>query len=121
MKIHAGWGLGSCLLVFLIGCSDEKAPECPSTGTTLTYTSFGHSFMDTYCASCHAASVTGTARQGAPTDQVFDTLAQVRAKSDDIMHEAVVEKEMPYGSASKKPTDAERAQLGEWLACGAPE
>jgi uncharacterized membrane protein len=119
MKMHTRYAIVSCFLVLAGACgSDAKGPECPPTKTSLTYTNFGQAFMTTYCASCHAGSVTGAARQGAPTGDVFDTLSQIHAKSDDIIHEVAVEKSMPYGAASKKPTDAERQQLGEWLACG---
>lgn len=110
-------------LVFLAcACGgDGKEPVCPTEGTSLTYNNFGRAFLTTYCSSCHAATVTGAARQNAPSGDVFDTLAQVKAKSDEVVHEVTVEKSMPYGSASKKPTDAERVQLGEWLVCGGAE
>jgi uncharacterized membrane protein len=120
-------GLSASILTLVCAmlgaCGSDPAssgPECP-TGSTLTYADFGKPFLTKYCSSCHAATLTGSARQAAPADDVFDTAAQVRAKSDEVIHEVSVEKSMPFGTASLKPSDAEREQLGEWVACGAPD
>lgn len=87
--------------------------------STLTYASFGQNFLSTYCLGCHGGTVTGAARMGAPTDAVFDTLAEVKAESRKLMSEVVTKRTMPFGNA-KKPTDAERTEFGQWLSCGAP-
>jgi uncharacterized membrane protein len=97
------------------GSNSSTAGSC----TTLTYANFGQHFVTTYCAGCHAGSVTGAARQGAPTKDVFDTLTEVKSASRDMVREVVTKRTMPYGGATK-PSDAERTQLGEWLGCGAP-
>jgi uncharacterized membrane protein len=92
---------------------------CPS-GNTLTYDSFGRNFMQTYCTRCHSTALTGAARQGAPDDHNFDTLAGILDMPDHIDHEAAagpaaVNTAMPPDGA--KPSAAERQQLGQWLAC----
>jgi uncharacterized membrane protein len=107
------------------GHEEEGKPTgatCP-TDQTLTYENFGRDFMETYCLSCHGAAVTGDARQGAPSDHNFDTIDEVRGFADHIDQYAgagpnAVNEEMP--DADPVPTEDERRQLSEWLACGAP-
>jgi len=75
--------------------------------------------MTEYCASCHAASVTGTARKGAPTNDVFDTVTQIRNAKSELLKEVVTMKSMPP-SGSAQPSTSERTLLAEWLNCDAP-
>lgn len=126
MKLHQTWLFASVLALVcttLCACGSDPAssgPECPS-GSTLTYAAFGKPFLTKYCSSCHAATLHGSARQAAPADDVFDTVAQVRAKSDELIHEVSVEKSMPFGPTSLKPSGSDREQFGQWVACGAPD
>ena len=95
---------------------------CPTT-QTLTYANFGQAFFTSYCQRCHASAVTGLARMGAPADHVFDQVEDVRLLSDHIDELAAagpasVNTQMPPDAPL--PTEQERRQLGEWLACGAP-
>jgi hypothetical protein len=60
---------------------------------------------------------------GAPSDHTFDMKQDIQLLSEHIDELAAagpdaVNIEMPPDGA--KPTEAERRQLGEWLACGAP-
>jgi uncharacterized membrane protein len=117
-------GVGAALLIVLGGCGDDEPDDAPSDGcadTTLTYANFGKSFVSSYCASCHAATVTGTARLGAPVDDVFDTRAQIVAKAAELKEQVVVMKTMPFGNGTPKPSDVDRVKFGQWLACGTPE
>ena len=57
---------------------------------------FGKPFMDKYCATCHAASKTGTARNGAPKEDVFDTLAQIKADKGELNMVVVEDESMPW-------------------------
>ncbi len=89
-----------------------------------TAQSFGTAFLQTYCLSCHSASLTGDARQGATEGVNFDTLEDVRRQTEMIdIHAAAGPKatntQMPP-SKSPQPTQQEREKLGQWLACGAP-
>lgn len=95
---------------------------CPP-GSTLRYEEFGRDFASTYCTSCHASTRTGSARNGAPIGFDFDTVEGIRLRRDRI--DAVagagptrINTFMPL--ASPAPSDEEREQLAEWLACGAP-
>lgn len=98
------------------GEGEEITASCPTEGTTLTYDNFGKAFFDTYCNSCHSAE--GAARQGAPSGDVFDTQDAIVGDKGEIYEvSAGSNPSMPPGGG---PSDAERAQLAEWLACGAP-
>ncbi len=107
------------------GHEDEGPPSgatCPEN-STLTWDTFGKGFMESYCTRCHATSVTGSARQGAPSDHNFESAALVRMQLEHIDQLAAAgpdstNTEMPLGDPT--PTESERQQLGEWLACGAP-
>jgi hypothetical protein len=97
--------------------------DCP-TGSTLTYANFGQAFFASYCQRCHGSTVTGLARMGAPEDHAFDTLQDIRFLSAHIDQLAAAGPEsvntaMPPDAPA--PAEAERRQLGEWLACDAPE
>ncbi len=93
------------------------------TSSTLTYATFGQSFMTSYCTRCHASTISGVARNGAPVSVNLDSLTGIRAHLSDIDAQAAAGPDrtnafMPLGSL--KPTQAEREQLGAWLACDAP-
>jgi uncharacterized membrane protein len=79
--------------------------------------------MDGFCARCHAATVVGGARFGAPSSATYDDVESIRASSAEIDRRAAAgpdasNTDMPRGAPL--PAEAERRQLGEWLACGAP-
>ncbi len=95
-----------------LGGGGEPAPVgCPPGGTALTYSNFGAPFMAKYCTGCH-----GNAK---PAAGVF--LTSPRAIRE---HQFSIDESAGAGS-TMPPTDgpatAERAQLTEWLACGAPD
>jgi uncharacterized membrane protein len=111
-----------------VACGGEEEGQtsgatCP-TGSALTYDTFGSSFMGQYCTSCHSSALSGSARNGAPSNLNFDTLAALHeVDSEEIDAEAAagpssVNTSMPPGEP--KPSEAERRLLGEWLACGLP-
>jgi cytochrome c5 len=92
--------------------------EGPTAGT------FGRAFLETHCLSCHSASVTGAAREGAPRGVDFDTPEAVRQWASAIdSHSAAgpsaVNTSMPPASRPAPSMD-ERVRLGQWLSCGAP-
>lgn len=85
---------------------------CPPT-QTLTYANFGEPFMSKYCTSCH---------NGRESPNLA-SVGSIRSHRADVDTEAAAgpnatNTSMPEGSTT--PTDEERRQLGEWLACGAP-
>jgi uncharacterized membrane protein len=107
----------------LVGCGGSATgTPCP-TDSTLTAENFGNDFMSRYCTRCHASSLKGSARQGAPSDANFDTLAAVRKDAEEIDRWSgagpnAENTSMPPNAPA--PTTAERQKLSEWLACGAP-
>ena len=80
--------------------------------------------MEDYCTRCHSSALVGAARNGAPSDHNFDTLANIHDTAlEHIDEEAAagpdhVNTSMP--PSGPRPTEAERQKLGEWLACDAP-
>lgn len=115
-------------LAAVSGCADEPLfgppteSACPP-GSSLTYDGFGRPFMETYCNRCHSSELTGSDRMGAPSFHDFDTLFGIKAVSNHIdltaaAGPAVTNDSMPPDGA--KPTEAERIQLGEWIACDMP-
>jgi len=111
------------------GPDDHNAEVGPMTGatcpdgSTLTYDSFGKKFMQDYCLGCHSSSVKGAARNGAPDDHNFDSLAEISLLKNHIDELAGSGPEatndiMPPAQVTKKPTLEERKKLSEWLACG---
>ncbi len=114
------------------GCGSEDNPVfgpptasvCPTGGTALTYENFAKPFMETYCTRCHDSDLVGAQRQGAPSFHDFDTLCGIAAVSDHIDETTAagpgaINDGMPNEGIT--PTEAERYQLGEWIACGMPE
>jgi uncharacterized membrane protein len=114
------------LAAAVAACSDPDPTPTGSTcpaGSTLTYESFGQAFMESYCTRCHASDLHGADRHGAPLYHDFDTLDGILAVADHVDEWAAagpdaVNRLMP--PSGEAPTDDERYQLGEWLACGAP-
>ena len=99
---------------------------CPDNPADVpTYDNFGREFMEQYCTGCH--SIQATDRHGAPADQNFDTEADVKKHAAAIDAEAAAgpnatNTSMPEiaGPVHVGPTQAEREQLGRWLACMQP-
>ena len=79
---------------------------CP-TDSTLTYANFGQAIIASSCLSCH------TNRQRPR----LDTQAAIQANTGSLIELAVYTDAMPKDGDL---TTAQRMQLGEWLACGAP-
>lgn len=113
--------VAACSMSYAACGADGKHvdPACTESGA-LTYANFGKQFVAEYCASCHAGSAQGAARQGAPANVVFDSLAQIQADAHAVENDVVELKVMPFGQSTKHPSDAERTQFGHWLNCGAP-
>jgi uncharacterized membrane protein len=107
------------LAAIAAGCNLVTIDEypCPKGGTTLTYDNFGKGFFIAYCNTCHSAP--DGQRNGAPDDEVFDSVEEIRAHAATIFIDAATTNDaMPPGPYP--PPIAARDQLAEWLACGAP-
>jgi uncharacterized membrane protein len=86
---------------------------------------FGKTFFLNYCVSCHASTKEGAARSGAPRGFDWDSASSIRAQLYAIDDAAAAgpresHDDMPPSDAPRRPTHAERALLGRWIACGAP-
>jgi hypothetical protein len=107
---------------------------CPDPDPmTLTYDNFGKPFMEKYCTWCHNSTLTRSKRNGAPLYHDFDSLLGVLQTPDHIDQQTGIGPKAsndfmppdrcpaePGGSLSvdcQKPTDDERRQLAEWIAC----
>jgi hypothetical protein len=113
-------GLGACGSE---GGGDPTGSTCPEAGTAHTWDNFGNQFFAFYCRDCHSSTKTGDDRGGAPSDVNFDSVEEVRLHAAHIDSWAaagttVVNTSMP--PEDPRPSEAERRQLGEWLACDAP-
>jgi len=94
------------LLAFLVACSSSQPTGITATcDTTLTYANFGSAFISDNCLSCHATKERPT----------LSTQAQVQQNLSKILDEAVYTTSMPEDSDM---SNADRQQLGNWLACG---
>jgi cytochrome c5 len=98
----------------------DSGATCPDD-STLTYDNFGKAFMTNYCSRCHSSKVTGAARNMAPADHNFDTLAEIDLLAKHIDEYAAsgpdhTNTKMP--PSGTKPSLEERQKLGEWLVCG---
>jgi len=88
-----------------------------TTGSALSYTSFGGSFLLKYCRSCHSASVTEVHRQGATTGVNFDSAREAQVWRSAILGRLGGDKKMPpAGDIDAQDLKAAK----EWLGCGAP-
>lgn len=91
--------------------------EDPCQGVPeLTWRNWGQGFVTENCQGCHASTVTGERRQGAPTDVVFDTPAEVWSWATSIVAIATGEGAAmpPQGGVS----EIDRERLRWWLECG---
>ena len=115
----------SLLLVLLALAACGRPDPIPTGSTcppdnTLTYDNFGAPFMESYCTRCHDQDKHGAERHGAPIYHDFDTLYGILVVASHVDREAAagpnaINRLMPYDG--DKPTDDERYQLGQWLAC----
>lgn len=97
--------------------ADDGGVDRATNPNAVTYENFGQGFFETWCQSCHAAAVTD--RNGAPDDIFFDTRDDIwRLRTQVYAQAAGANASMPIGPHG--PSDVEREELADWLACGAP-
>jgi uncharacterized membrane protein len=99
--------------------NSSSGSTCP-TGSTLAYESFGRNFFATYCVRCHGSDKVAADRHGAPTGYNWDEYDSIALHATEIDAMAAggprrINTTMPPGDPL--PGDAERRQLGQWLAC----
>lgn len=115
MKRNLLVGLG----LLLAACGSSGSGSSGATGdagTTgascadLTYDTFGKTFLDTYCISCHGSAL-------AEQNIRFDTLAGLTSHKSKALSEVSSGGMPPRGATS--PSSDERAMFEEWIQCGA--
>jgi uncharacterized membrane protein len=112
------------LALALAACTGTPSGATCPTDNAPDYATFGKPFIDKYCTDCHSAASSN--RHGAPTDENFDSEADVKAHASDIDEAAAKgpsadNTAMPdmSGDVHSPPTDAERVTLGQFIACEA--
>lgn len=96
-----------------------KTPlEC-SSGTALTWGSFGQFFFEKYCTSCHSKYLDESARGGTPMKSNFDTHQDITIYRTKILELAGKKIGAKMPPSDIVPLD-ERTALIEYLNCGAP-
>ena len=112
------------LFLFLVAACNSDGDD-DSTGSAadacdgaaiVAWDNFGQGFLRENCASCHAATVKGDARNDAPPDVTFDTKEQVWAWALAILSMATGDD--PLMPPDGGPSDDDRTRLYWWLACG---
>lgn len=105
------------------GPGGPTGATCP-VDSPYTYANFAHDFFSNYCVRCHGSTVVGAARNGAPDDRNFDTYTGVLSTDAALMDSVAaagpngVNTFMPR--SDPRPTNKERYEFGEWLACHRP-
>ncbi len=112
-------------LLWWTACGGEAPPAPPpSTNTTeeacgseMTWNGVGQGFLLSYCTACHAETVQGGLRYGAPEGIDFDSLTSTRTWDERIRVRTVETQDMPPAGG---PSDTERELFAAWLDCGLP-
>ena len=113
------------LLLALSACGEKIDPLQPSTDVVEDIPPDGISWcrhiepmMKNFCTDCHASSLAGPARNGAPASSNFDTYASTFARAD------AAQKKMTDGLMPPPPArifTADKKLFGEWISTGRRE
>lgn len=102
------------------GCPSLSAPQA-SPGDPIdgdTFTGYAQPMFQQFCTRCHASTLTGAARNGAPVGFDWDVESAVRAQLPRIRGAVGVLNFMPLNEP--RPTCADRQRLVRWIDAGAP-
>jgi hypothetical protein len=126
--IESAWfratlAVGLFVSATVVGCSsdsgddsgDSRDPVDCSTGAIPTFSSLDFST----CTGCHSSELSGSARDGAPSDINFDVYASAKTHASHAVSE-IDEGAMPPSSLPK-PSQAVVDAIARWAACGTPE
>jgi len=125
--------LVTMLVLSTLACAGDGSPDpmvvdegpwttlvdrpCPED-SFLSWENFGDPFMRNWCTGCHSVSLLEAERGAAPMGIDFNSPDGVKSHLERVWVRAGDEnRTMPPAGG---PGAAERALLGEWLACGAP-
>jgi uncharacterized membrane protein len=102
------------------GCPTLTAPQAnpgdPIDGDTLA--TFAQPLFDQFCTRCHASTLTGDDRSGAPVGFDWDVEASIRAELPRIRNAVGVFNFMPFNAPLL--SCEQRQRLVRWIDAGAP-
>lgn len=102
------------------GCPPHRTPLAqpgePIDGDT--YASFAMPLFQSFCVRCHATTVTGDDRNGAPVDYDWDDETSVRAHLAEIRNAIGVLNFMPLTPPA--PSCDQRRRMVRWIDAAAP-
>lgn len=102
--------------LLLIGCGEDvPAIDCDTTDVP----AYAEVSIWPSCTNCHASTLTGADRMGAPEGVDYDTYEAAVANADAAVEE-VAEGKMPYPDGSGV-SEEEKQSLYAWVECGTPE
>jgi mono/diheme cytochrome c family protein len=103
-------------LSFVVACGGDdgdSGPDCTDTMAQMR----GATVISTTCQSCHAGTVTGTDRGGAPDAITFDDAADIDAQEARIRARAIDKSPTPMPPAPGSLSAAQIADLEAYLDC----
>ncbi len=105
------------IALLLFACAPVQQPSTSTCEDApyADYASFGDGFVVENCQVCHASTVMGEDRIGAPEDVTFDDAASVWAHARRVLDRAGVEP--PTMPPEGGTTESDRALLRAWLEC----
>jgi uncharacterized membrane protein len=107
--------LSVLLALLFVGCKAPSKISCEGA-PLVTYNNFGKGFMTRECQVCHAQSVTGETRLGAPKEFFYDTPERVWEDADLILLSSTGND--PIMPPSDGVFSEDRLRLEIWLRCG---
>lgn len=119
--MNRGIGLAVVLLAAVgVGCGNGSSSGVPSSSCqdagTVSYAANVSAVLMTYCGSCHSSTLTGAARQGAPTAYNVDTYQSAAAAAQAFSIEIQLGRMPPGGGM---PT-CDKQLVKTWAEIGAP-
>jgi len=113
------WAIPVSAALAALALAVAIAPDKPAASTVPPFAQV-QAIITQRCASCHAEKPTQEGLAAAPKGFMLDTPAAIVGNAQKIHAQAVATHVMPIGNLTGM-TDAERAQVGAWIAAGAPQ
>ena len=108
-----------------IGCPGIGDEDPPPTATDdddtddgPTWESFAEAFFSDYCTACHAATLSGADRKGAPPAVDYDSYDAAVQNASGADDRVVTSRDMP--PSAPFPTNDELDRLAAWVQGGTP-
>jgi uncharacterized membrane protein len=123
-KSHPAVALAGAAALIAVIVLTARPPHAAGVATAATGgapVSFAtaHAILERRCVTCHATHPSNPSFPQPPSGIVLEDPARIRALAPRILARAVVTRTMPLGNLTGM-TEEERAQLGAWIAQGAP-